>query len=305
MEKLLELLKANPRGLLVYRDELSGWLRSLDKAGRETDRAFYLECWNGDGEFTQDRIGRGTVHAQGLCLSMFGTIQPGKLTSYIEGAVSGGQGDDGLIQRFQLAVYPEKSRIWANHDRRPNDQARERAYRIYAVVDKLDPAVYGFTAAKFGAAPAIRFEPEAQEFFDEWRLRLETRLRSGEIESSAFLAHLGKFRSLMPSISLLVHLANWADEQAGMMPPAAPASISLPSALLGAAWCDFLEAHARKLYAGAIRPDLQAAHALAAKIRQQKVKDGASVREIYRNQWAALATKEAVYEGLATLQELG
>ena len=44
VEKLRELLKDNPRGLLLIRDELSGLLRSFDKQGREGDREFYLEC---------------------------------------------------------------------------------------------------------------------------------------------------------------------------------------------------------------------------------------------------------------------
>src|SRR5829696_1491731 len=39
VEKLCELLTENPNGLLVHRDELSGWLKSLDKHGREGDRA--------------------------------------------------------------------------------------------------------------------------------------------------------------------------------------------------------------------------------------------------------------------------
>src|SRR5215203_3961824 len=43
VEKLSELLLQNPQGILVHRDELSGWLRNLDKPGREGDRAFYME----------------------------------------------------------------------------------------------------------------------------------------------------------------------------------------------------------------------------------------------------------------------
>ena len=41
-EKIVELLAENPNGLLVHRDELSGWLTMLDKQSREGDRAFYL-----------------------------------------------------------------------------------------------------------------------------------------------------------------------------------------------------------------------------------------------------------------------
>lgn len=61
VEKLGELLNDNPRGLIQVRDELAGWLAPLDQEGREQDRAFWLECWNGTGPYTSDRIGRATA----------------------------------------------------------------------------------------------------------------------------------------------------------------------------------------------------------------------------------------------------
>jgi hypothetical protein len=70
IQKLGELLRDNPTGMLLYRDELSGWLSSLRQDGREGDREFFLEAWNGDGGYTFDRIGRGMVHVEGLCLSI-------------------------------------------------------------------------------------------------------------------------------------------------------------------------------------------------------------------------------------------
>ena len=92
IEKLAELLRDNPRGLLVLRDELAGWLRTLDKAGREGDREFYLEAWNGSAFYTTDRIGRRTLHIPALTVSIFGGIQPGKLSSYIADALDGHAG---------------------------------------------------------------------------------------------------------------------------------------------------------------------------------------------------------------------
>ena len=62
-EKLQDLLSENQQGILVFRDELNGFLMSLEKDGHETARAFYLEGWNGGGSFTLDRIGRGTVRS--------------------------------------------------------------------------------------------------------------------------------------------------------------------------------------------------------------------------------------------------
>lgn len=81
-EKLHEILSENPCGVLVVRDELTGWLAQLDKPGWEDARAFYLSAWNGNSTFTVDRIGRGTIHAP-ICVSMLGGIQPARLRSYL------------------------------------------------------------------------------------------------------------------------------------------------------------------------------------------------------------------------------
>ena len=132
VEKVGELLNENPRGLLLVRDELVGLLRSLDKQGHENDRAFYLEAWAGAGRFTYDRIGRGTIHIPALTLSVIGGMTPGKLQGYINGALTGGLDDDGLLQRFQLAVWPEQSLKWENIDRYPDKAAKKDAFEVFS-----------------------------------------------------------------------------------------------------------------------------------------------------------------------------
>ena len=67
---------------MYFRDELVGFFRTMDRQGHESDRGFYLETWNGLGSFIYDRIGRGTVIIPNVCLSIFGTIQPGPLARY-------------------------------------------------------------------------------------------------------------------------------------------------------------------------------------------------------------------------------
>ena len=47
IEKLSELLADNPRGLMIYRDELVGLLANWDKDGHECDRAFFLKHGTG------------------------------------------------------------------------------------------------------------------------------------------------------------------------------------------------------------------------------------------------------------------
>lgn len=53
IQKLGEILTRSDRGLLVKRDELTGWLGEMDKFNKATrstsDRAFWLQSWNGAG----------------------------------------------------------------------------------------------------------------------------------------------------------------------------------------------------------------------------------------------------------------
>ena len=105
VEKLIELLGDNPRGLLVFRDELTGLLLTWEKQGRETDRQFYLEAWNGTGDYGSDRIGRGSSFVPHCCLSLLGSIQPDKLAHYLRQTLGGE--NDGMTQRFSLLTWPD------------------------------------------------------------------------------------------------------------------------------------------------------------------------------------------------------
>lgn len=290
VEKLGELLAANPAGALVFRDELTGWLRSLDREGREGDRSFYLEAWNGSGAYTYDRIGRGTLHIETATVSVLGGIQPGPLAAYVREAAGDGRGADGLLQRFQLLAWPDDPADWRNVDRWPDTDAKAAAFAVFERMASLDPLAVG--GRDDDGLPFLRFDPAAQDAFDEWRQDLEVKLRNGEPE--AIEAHLSKYRSLVPSLALLCHLAD--------QPHGGP--VTLAAVLRAADWCEYLEAHARRLYAQGLGADCAAAHALAARIRRGDVKDGSTPRDIYRNGWASL-DKAATYRGLEALEDCG
>jgi len=69
------------------------------------------------------------------CLSILGGIQPDKLIAYLEPSIKG-LGNDGLIQRFQLMVYPDPIQ-WRFVDRSPNTLARDVVYTMFEQMDKL------------------------------------------------------------------------------------------------------------------------------------------------------------------------
>lgn len=289
VEKLGELLGTNPNGILMFRDELTGLLRSLDREGQEGARAFYLEAWNGAGRYTYDRIGRGTVEIEAACVSILGGIQPGPLTEYLTGALRRTGQDDGLLQRFQLVVWPDPTGQWRNVDRWPDSEAKQRAWNVFQRLDALDVA----GAEGDDDIPSLRFNDGAQAIFDDWRGALEHRLRS-DSESPAFEAHLAKYRSLVPSLALLIHLID--DPATG--------AVSEAALVAAIAWGEFLEAHARRLYAPALDPALAAARELDRHIRNGDLGTVFTTREVYRPCWRLL-DKRGAQEALEYLADLG
>jgi Protein of unknown function (DUF3987)/BT4734-like, N-terminal domain len=277
IEKLGELLAENPNGVLLYRDELSGFLRSLDREDRAGDRAKYLEMWDGKGELTYDRIGRGTVRIPSNTLSILGGIQPHILMAYVSEAVRG-CGGDGLLQRFQLAVWPDVSKQWRNIDRWPDIEAKNEAFELFKYLDSLGPETVGADASE--GIPFLRFGADAQECFDAWRTALENKLRS-DSEHPAFESHLAKYRKLVPALALLIHVAG---RDVGSV-----SLVALEKALL---WANYLEAHARRIYSAVLRADSVAARELAKHLQRGDLPVRFTLREIYRKGWAGLNTKE-------------
>lgn len=130
VEKLGELLNENPRGLLLVRDELPGLLARLEREEYQSERAFYLEAFNGNGRFTYDRIGRGTVHIEKCTVSLVGGVQPSRIAPIVRGAMMGAS-NDGLIQRLQMAVWPDGTGSWHWVDRAPNALARSSFEKVF------------------------------------------------------------------------------------------------------------------------------------------------------------------------------
>lgn len=294
VEKIGELLSENPRGILISRDELIGWFRSLDKAGHESDRGFYLEGWNGNGRYTYDRIGRGTIDIEALCTSIYGAVTPGPLADYIREATRGGNGADGLIQRFQLMVWPDTATEWINIDRYPDTAAKNRAFEIFKTLSGTIP---GAVADDDESIPALRFTPDGQQIFDTWRHNLETRLRSDNGLHPAILSHLAKYRSLMPSLALIFHLIEVADGTTET------GAVTDRAAIMAAAWCDYLESHAGRIYGAAGSVGLEPAKEIVKHIQRGEVKGGCTVKDIYRKHWSRLKTAEDVKAGLDVLVE--
>ena len=296
VEKMAVLLSENPRGMLLERDELVGLLASWDREDKQTDRAFYLEAWNGYGSYTSDRIGRGTTYTENMCVSIFGGIQPAKLLKYLQQATSGYQ-NDGLIQRLQLLVYPDEPKQWKLVDQFPNREAKDRFTEIIKKLSEMDFTEYGAIQDEYDKYPCFRFSNEAQEVFFDWWTELQT-VKLQQDDDPIMIEHLGKFRSLFPSLALIFHLIDIADGNTR-------GGISLEATKKAAAWCDYLESHARRIYGYVSDIGIKAAENLLTKITNGKVQDEFTVRDIYRNQWHLLNDREIVQKACDELVDAG
>jgi len=304
-EKLHEILCENPAGVLMIRDELAGWMARLDEEGHGGERQFFLTLWNGDTPYSVDRIGRGSLYGEACCMSLLGGIQPSRLRNYLADALYDGPQNDGLFQRLQLMVYPDPIKEWMYTDRLPQREAIANARRLYQRLVELDveqPRLY-------------KFDPLAQELFVDWLTKLEQNLRNAELHP-ALVSHISKYRSLMPSLALLFQLADdepdesfegFGSEGGRPLSINKPYLVSLEHARQAAAFCEYLEAHAHRVYSMIISPERAAAAELGRRLAEgwKRAEGTFTVREVYRNDWSRLDTPERVRPALEILEDAG
>lgn len=290
--KVAMILENSPLGVLIFRDELTGWMYPLSEEGRDADRSFFLEGWNGISPFTVDRVGRDDVTIPHLNICIFGGIQPARLIPYVRSAALGTKSDDGLLQRFQLIVWPDDNKRWENIDRRPNLKAEQQAVDIFLNLRKLDPISMGANINSLSDGPAwLHYTSEAQDVFNKWRGKLERSLRS--VDRHPILeSHLAKYRSLIPTLSLIIHLC-----EGGSGP------VTKSSLIKALGWHKYLYSHAKRVYASVADQAGIAAKALSEKIQNGKVKTLFTVRDIYRKGWSNLSTVDDVKEAIDILLE--
>lgn len=111
VEKIGDILsEAEPRGILSYQDELSGWLGSMDaykQGAGGKDKAAWLEAYNG-GYKAIDRIRRGELLVENWSVSVVGGIQPNVIHQYAQST-----DHDGMLQRFIL-VHAQSAHMGAD-----------------------------------------------------------------------------------------------------------------------------------------------------------------------------------------------
>jgi len=283
VEKLIKLLSENENGIIQLRDELMGWMKSMDVINSEDARSFYLEAWNGTGSsFSYDTMTHGHLCLNtGPCVSVLGGIQPSKLAGLVYSSEHGQAGDDGMLQRFQLLVYPDNMDSFEYRDRKPNQQLAQSMKNIFA--------------SAINVSGKARFAEGAQVIFVDWYTNLMKRMPAEE--HAGVEAHLSKYPQLMPALALLIHIANNGDK--------ALTSVSKEAALKAVDWCSFLESHARRIYGMSDLVGVDAARKIIDRVIDGRLSNPFKLGSLYKLNITGAKTSEQARKILELLEAYG
>jgi hypothetical protein len=194
VEALAERLRDNPRGVLLARDELSGWIGGFDqyKNARGADVAHWLSMHRAS-TLTVDRKDRlrPRIHVPRAAVSVLGTIQPRTLARVIRSE----HRDNGLLARLFVTMPREAVPRWSDADVSPE------AFAAWGMV-------VGSLLHVLGDERELRLTPEA---YERHRAYHDEIAREASAEDDDLFAALSKLRGGALRIALILALARAAE----------------------------------------------------------------------------------------------
>jgi hypothetical protein len=275
-EALEIMAQHNPEGVLIYREELSGWIAQMHRNGREAEIELYLTGYEGNRQRSTYRVGREHVFVNKLCLSIIGTIQPAVLDECIDLKRS----TNGLIQRFSLMAYPDPRRNEPNYG--TND---DRAYEAYQT------AIQQFHEYKalIGAPKTLRYSEDAMNSFLKWKNENDNHVYDDALPE-AIKAHFSKMTKPICAIAAIFQLCENIDST----------EISRPNLENALRWYPYLISHALRVYGERASPALHAAHLLRTRIEKVELGNAFTFRDLRRKRWHGL-TEDGVTRGALSI----
>lgn len=197
IEASAPILAENPRGLLMARDEASGWLAGMNeyKAGKGSDVANWLQLYDAGTVIVDRKTGRQTIHIPRAAVSVCGTIQPTTVRRVLTPEFF----ECGLAARLLLAAPPDRKIEWSE---------REAPLRV---IDRYSDTVGQLLALDHTIGPDGEREPinltlsaEAKAVFIEWHSECAGRLAEAPDDRTA--AAVAKIKGAAARLALVCQL---------------------------------------------------------------------------------------------------
>ncbi|WP_347244555.1 DUF3987 domain-containing protein [Thermogutta sp.] len=197
VEAVVPILKANPRGVLLARDELAAWLSGFDRYANVAggDVAFWLSAYNAL-PVTVDRKLTGTLHVPVVAVSVCGGIQPGVLQRAL-GLINR---ENGLAARLLLVMPPRRPKRWTEAS--------------------IEPAIIDAVGAVFNRLFGLEHDYDGKPVPRTMRLSVEAKAayidfynaHANQLADATgdWAAALSKLEELPLRLGLVLHLVRWA-----------------------------------------------------------------------------------------------
>lgn len=282
-EKVASLLAATWRGLLLSRDELAGWLSSMDRYSGGGDRPFWLEAYGGRSYTVDRKSSPEPIIVDHMTVAVLGGTQPDKLASLLVKT-----DDDGLLARF-LTVFPDPVPL-----ARPAAQIDDARLRL--AIERLRGLPSAFDGSGNKRPFFVPFTPDAADALQEFRKQC----RDWEADANGiFKGHIGKLPGLAVRVACVLAHLDWAAQVNSPFPDHIEAEhVGRACHLVG----EHLRQHAYRAF-GAVEPpeEVKNARKLAAIILRERPRT-VSVRAIQRRGLSGLQTSRNVETALGTLE---
>lgn len=212
MEALIDALQATPRGILIYRDELSAWINSMDQYKSKGDeKEFFLSAHNAGSHDVTRKNMDVPVHISSIMLGVLGGIQPGILETLTD---SNSQ-SSGFLARI-LFSWPQRVEYRPYNNDEPDGDYVLRWERIVNALYDIKPhsipmpPVQGKPLESKDVPHHIYLSSQAVEVYAVYYNDLQQRTERSESEVEA--STLVKFRTHCLRIALVLHFLEYACE---------------------------------------------------------------------------------------------
>lgn len=283
-EKVAELVAASWRGLLMQRDELSGWLGGMDRYNAGGDRPFWLEAYGGRSFSVDRKSNPEPVIVDRLAVAVLGGTQPDKLESLLVKT-----DDDGLLARF-VTVFPDPVPL-----SRPQGRIDEAG--LQAALERLRGLSPAYDEHHAPRPFFIPFTDEAADDLQEFREQCREWEKGA---SGLFKSHIGKLPGMAVRVACVLAHLDWAAHPGSAFPDLiTPPHIGRACHLVG----EHLRAHAFRAYGTDTAPqEIRNARRIARIIQQEKPRR-LNIRDIAHRELAGLQKAKDVETALGILEQ--
>ena len=206
VEALIGALRDNPRGVLIYKDEIDSLLSNFNRYNG-SDEGYFLSLFSGTPfKYSRKSNNEHIFLANPYC-SIIGTTQPGRLGEQFGGK----RMMNGFSSRF-LKVYPEIDKMPSWNDTAMPDGVLEEWERIIRKVITVTPST-----DQEGKATSIEllFSQESKLRIIQWKDEVNNKVYA-ETDSDAVRALCGKLETYLVRFCLVIQIMHCICGESGM-----------------------------------------------------------------------------------------